>query len=292
MDDKWKGAAPACDMMAVAKALIAQHKAFGDIPDIHIDEAGHFLQSCLGLLLPHLAHARPKSPHEFEARLMELAGRLRYVLCEVMPAQCSRASGIADRFIASLPELGERVRRDAEAALKGDPAADCLNEVIMAYPGLYAVAAYRIAHRLVEEQVPLLPRLMSEYAHRLTGIDINPGARIGDGFFLDHGTSIVIGETAQIGNNVKIYQGVTLGALSVHRDYRHTKRHPTIEDDVVIYANATILGGETVVGRGSVIGGNVWLTRSVPPGSRVMYRSVGWQGLAEPEPIRPDDFTI
>lgn len=283
---------PTCDILAVARSLVDQHAGYGPLPDIHMNDAGAFLEECLGLVLPQLASHRPKSAREVEARLMQLTGRLRYVLCEVMPDQCEHAEGIALRFIASLPALGEQVRRDAEAALDGDPAADCLHEVILAYPGLYAVAAYRIAHQLVSEKVPLLPRLMSEFAHRLTGIDINPGARIGERFFLDHGTSIVIGETAVIGDNVKIYQGVTLGALSVRRDFRHSKRHPTIEDDVVIYANATILGGETVVGKGSIIGGNVWLTKSVPPGSRVMYRSVGWQGLAEPEPLRPDDFTI
>ena len=280
------------DLLSVARALIERQRAYGEVPDIHMDEAGRLLEDCLRLLFPHMARSRPKSAREVEAHLIQMIGRLRYALCEVMPDRCSEAEGIARRFAAALPEIAQALRLDAEAALSGDPAAASLDEVILAYPSIYAVAAYRLAHRLVREGVPLLPRLMSEYAHRLTGIDINPGARIGQALFLDHGTSIVIGESAVIGNNVKIYQGVTLGALSVKRALRHAKRHPTIEDDVVIYANATILGGETVIGRGSVIGGNVWLTRSVPPGSRVMYRSVGWQGLSEPEPERPDDFTI
>lgn len=272
--------------------LIERQRSYGDVPDIHMEEAGLFLDECLGLLFPQMARQRPKSPREVEARLIQMIGKLRYTLCEVMPEQCTRAEGIAMRFAMALPKIADQVRLDAQAAMDGDPAAGSLDEVILAYPSVYAVASYRLANLLVHEDVPLLPRLMGEYAHRLTGIDINPGATIGQGLFLDHGTAIVIGESAKIGNNVKIYQGVTLGALSVKRTLRHVKRHPTIEDDVVIYANATILGGDTVIGRGSVIGGNVWVTKSVPPGSRVMYRSVGWQGLSEPEPERADDFTI
>lgn len=275
-----------------ASRLMERQKAYGKVPDIHMDEAGALLDTCLALLFPQLAHCSSGSAREVEARLIQMIGGLRYLLCEVMPENCDRAEGIAMRFAQALPDIADKVRGDAKAALEGDPAAGSLDEVILAYPSIYAVASYRLAHFLVQEDVPLLPRLMTEYAHRATGIDINPGAKIGDALFLDHGTAIVIGESAVIGNNVKIYQGVTLGALSVKRELRHKKRHPTIEDDVVIYANATILGGDTVIGRGSIIGGNVWLTKSVPPGSRVMYRSVSWQGLGEPEPERPDDFTI
>ncbi|MFQ5347598.1 MAG: serine O-acetyltransferase [Rhodothalassiaceae bacterium] len=283
---------PRRDIYSIAARLMEQQESFGPVPDIHMDEAGAFLQDCLGLLFPQLARSRPKSAREIEARLVQLSGRLRYVLCEVMPELCSEAEGIARRFVASLPEIAGLVRLDAEAALEGDPAADSLHEVILSYPSVYAVATYRLAHSLASEGVTLLPRLMSEYAHRLTGIDVHPRARIGRRFFIDHGTAVVIGETTVIGDNVKIYQGVTLGALSVKREFKNAKRHPTIEDDVVIYSNATILGGGTVIGRGAVIGGNVWLTKSVPPGARVMYRSVGWQGLAEPEPQRPDDYTV
>src|SRR5690606_33083175 len=159
--------------------------------------------------------------------------------------------------------------KDAEAAYQGDPAAQSLEEVIISYPGFFAVASHRIAHALLKLDIPLLPRLMAEYAHERTGIDIHPGAHIGESLFIDHGTGVVIGETTIIGKNVKVYQGVTLGALSVKKRLQNIKRHPTIEDDVVIYANSTILGGETVVGSGSVIGGNVWLTRSVPPQSKI-----------------------
>jgi serine O-acetyltransferase len=164
---------------------------------------------------------------------------------------------------------------DVEAAYDGDPAAKDFAEVILAYPGLEAITVYRLAHALQALDIPLIPRMMGEQAHRRTGIDIHPGAEIGERFFIDHGTGVVIGETAVIGRNVKIYQGVTLGALSFRKDergrvIREGKRHPKIEDDVVIYAGATILGGRTVIGRGSVIGGNTWVTHSVPPGTRVI----------------------
>ncbi|RMD85086.1 MAG: serine acetyltransferase [Candidatus Dadabacteria bacterium] len=186
---------------------------------------------------------------------------------------------ILDVF-AKLPEIRETVALDVEAAYQGDPAAKSIEEVIFSYPAVEAISIYRIAHEFHLRDVPLIPRIMSEYAHGRTGIDIHPGAQIGKHFFIDHGTGVVIGETTVIGDRVKIYQGVTLGALSLPRDatgelIRGRKRHPTIEDDVTIYAGATILGGETVVGAGSVIGGNVWLTESVPPGSRVTYSVTG-----------------
>lgn len=280
------------DLLTVASELYDRQNAYGELPDLHMDEAGAFLEECLGLVFPQLARNRPKSAREIEARLIQLVGSLRHILCAVMPEHCAQAEALAYRYIDKLPGVAEQVRLDAEAAVAGDPAANSVHETILGYPSVYAVASYRLAHELLREGVPLLPRLMAEYAHRVTGIDINPGAQIGPSFFIDHGTSVVIGETTVIGSNVKIYQGVTLGALSVSRKLKDAKRHPTIEDNVVIYANATILGGETVVGRDSIIGGNVWLTKSVPPGSRVMYRSVGWQGISEPEPERPDDFTI
>jgi serine O-acetyltransferase len=164
---------------------------------------------------------------------------------------------------------------DIRAAYEGDPAARSFQEIMLAYPGLQAVTTYRLAHELHLLELPLLARIMTEHAHRETGIDIHPGAKIGKSFFIDHGTGVVIGETTTIGRNVKIYQGVTLGALSIPRDERGNvirgkKRHPTIGDDVVIYAGATILGGDTVIGRGSVVGGNTWLTHSLPPRSRVI----------------------
>ncbi len=190
------------------------------------------------------------------------------------------AADCAAEFLLRLPALRETLAGDVQAAYDGDPAAVCLDEIIFSYPSTYAVMAYRLAHELYKLQVPLIPRIMTEHAHHRTGIDIHPGTRIGSRFFIDHGTGVVIGGTAVIGNNVKLYQGVTLGAFSFDKDadgrlVRNTKRHPTIEDDVVIYAGATILGGETIIGRGSVIGGNVWLTHSVPPNTRVLQESPG-----------------
>jgi len=166
-------------------------------------------------------------------------------------------------LIEEIPNIRRLARLDAIAAFNGDPAAKSGDEVIVSYPGLQAIIVYRLAHFLYECGVPVIPRIMSEHIHGRTGIDIHPGAKIGESFFIDHGTGVVIGETTIIGKNVKIYQGVTLGALSVKKSLKNTKRHPTIEDDVTIYANATILGGETVIGKGSVIGGNSWITESV-----------------------------
>ncbi|MCR4791074.1 MAG: serine acetyltransferase [Treponemataceae bacterium] len=174
------------------------------------------------------------------------------------------ANCIVSDFIEAIPQIRKKVILDLKAALSGDPAAKSLEEVILSYPGPEAIMVHRIAHFLHVQKVPIIPRIMSEYIHGKTGIDIHPGAEIGDSFFIDHGTGVVIGETCIIGNNVKLYQGVTLGALSVKKSLSGKKRHPTIEDDVTIYSGATILGGETVIGKGSTIGGNVWLTESVP----------------------------
>jgi serine O-acetyltransferase len=177
-------------------------------------------------------------------------------------------------LVKSLPDIQRILQTDIVAAYEGDPAAKSTMEVVMSYPAFYAIAVHRIAHLLYEMNAPLVPRIMTEYAHSRTGIDIHPGATIGPGFFIDHGTGVVIGETCFIGNNVKLYQGVTLGALSFEKDangrlIKGIKRHPNVEDNVVIYAGATILGGETTIGRNSEIGGNVWLTHSVPPYSKV-----------------------
>lgn len=170
-------------------------------------------------------------------------------------------------LIEAVPSIRRKVQLDACAIMSGDPAARTIEEVILSYPGLEALLVYRLAHFLFAAGVPIIPRIMSEYVHGKTGIDIHPGAAIGDSFSIDHGTGVVIGETCVIGNNVKIYQGVTLGALSVSKELTDKKRHPTIEDDVTIYANATILGGGTVIGRGCIIGGNMWVTKSVPAGT-------------------------
>jgi serine O-acetyltransferase len=178
-----------------------------------------------------------------------------------------------DAFFGALPRLYQWLLDDAEAILKSDPAARSLSEVIVAYPGFYATAIYRLSHCIWTLGVTILPRLFCEFAHSKTGIDIHPGATIGKAFAIDHGTGIVIGETTVIGNNVKMYQGVTLGALHVTKEGASSKRHPTIEDNVILYSGATILGGETVIGKGSIIGGNVWLTYSVPPNMVVYHKS-------------------
>ena len=179
-------------------------------------------------------------------------------------------------FLRKLPELRTMLAKDIRAALEGDPAAKSYDEIIFSYPGIRAITIYRIAHELYRLNIPLMPRIMTEYAHSHTGVDIHPGAQIGESFFIDHGTGVVIGETCVIGNCVRIYQGVTLGAISLSKaevkKLRSKKRHPSIKDDVIIYANATILGGDTVVGERSVIGGNVWLTHSVPPDTEVFIK--------------------
>lgn len=188
------------------------------------------------------------------------------------------AEELCDRFMERLPEIKRLLLNDVEALYEGDPAASCREEVLICYPGFYAISIYRIAHELYRLNVPLIPRIMTEFAHEKTGIDIHAGATIGEFFFIDHGTGIVIGETTTIGDHVKLYQGVTLGARSFELDesgnpVKKIKRHPDIGNRVVIYANATILGGDTRVGDGSVIGGNTWLTSSVPAGSTVYYSS-------------------
>ncbi|MBP7765990.1 MAG: serine acetyltransferase [Deltaproteobacteria bacterium] len=185
-----------------------------------------------------------------------------------------RGREIALIMLEAVSELRGLLAGDVRAAFEGDPAATCHDEIIFSYPGIYAMSVYRVAHKLYDLQVPLLPRIMTEHAHSVTGIDIHPGAVIGERFVIDHGTGVVIGETARIGRNVRVYQGVTLGALSLPKDagdrLRGKKRHPAIEDDVIIYSGATILGGDTVIGARSVIGGNVWITESVPPDTTVL----------------------
>jgi serine O-acetyltransferase len=195
---------------------------------------------------------------------------------EGTPATGNGADTAVEGFLRRLPVLRRLLLLDLEAAMNGDPAARSFAEIIFSYPGFQAITVPRIAHELWDLQVPLLPRIMTEYAHSKTGIDIHPGARIGESLFIDHGTGVVIGETAVLGKHVKIYQGVTLCALSFQRDesgrlVRGTKRHPTLCDNVVVYAGATILGGDTVVGEGAIIGGNTWVVESVAPGERVLY---------------------
>ena len=228
-----------------------------------------FVDNLLAILFPHFCQEGLFTTEEIGSRLILLERDLKQLLTPLLRDTQLSVEEISRAFLDELPVIHDKLWLDAQAIFKGDPAAESIDEVILAYPGFTAIAVYRFAHKFYQLHVPIFPRLLTEYAHQTTGIDIHPGALIGDSFAIDHGTGIVIGESTIIGANVKIYQGVTLGALSVDKALAKSKRHPTIEDDTVIYAQAVILGGETVVGRNSVIGGNVWLTESVPPFSYV-----------------------
>jgi serine O-acetyltransferase len=211
--------------------------------------------------------------NDFEGHLVKLNYDLKQLLAKDPSAKDKNPKASAEEFFELLPSVYQSIQEDVQAMYDGDPAARSTAEVIRCYPGFYAIAAYRIAHQLLRQGAVLLPRIFTEIAHGITGIDIHPGASIGRFFCIDHGTGVVIGETSHIGDHVKIYQGVTLGGLSVDKADASKKRHPTIEDHVVIYAGATILGGSTVVGHHSVIGGNVWLTRSVNAYTKVYYKA-------------------
>ncbi|HLP18166.1 MAG TPA: serine O-acetyltransferase EpsC [Bacteroidota bacterium] len=236
-------------------------------------KAYDFADNLLRLLFPHFSEELLEETGDVAARMQLLRRDLKSALQPLEPQMELSVDEAAAQFFESLPGVYADLWEDAEAINSGDPASESVDEVISAYPGFYAIAVYRIAHQFYCLRVPIFPRILSEFAHQKTGIDIHPGAKIGKAFCIDHGTGIVIGETSSIGDRVKIYQGVTLGALSVDKSLGATKRHPTIEHDVVIYSNATILGGTTIIGHGSVIGGNVWLTESVPAHSLVYHKS-------------------
>lgn len=226
----------------------------------------------VGELVPRIALIAHRQIH----RSLCYHDRIRRGSAVHDPTSDGRADGVTREFLNRLPAVRAMLTADVQAAVDGDPAATGCDEVVLAYPGMLAVSVFRLAHELHQLGVPLIPRVMTEWAHRMTGVDIHPGATVGRSFFIDHGTGVVIGETTHIGDNVKIYQGVTLGALSFPKDasgriIREAKRHPTVEDRVTIYANAIILGGETVIGHDSVIGGSVFLTSSVPPRSTVTF---------------------
>jgi serine O-acetyltransferase len=249
-----------------ARTLVSHRRSRpAALPSQHDVEA--LVEKVLALLFPRHAEDVGATEDQIFVRLTHLREALGRVLCAVGPDE--RAEGLAGQFVELLPGIYERLCADAEAIAAGDPAAESIDEVVIAYPGFLAITVHRIAHGLHLLGVSILPRLLAEVAHARTGVDIHPGATIGRSLSIDHGTGIVIGETAVIGDEVKIYQGVTLGALSVSKSAAGAKRHPTIEDRVVLYANATVLGGDTTVGHDSVIGGNVWLTTSVPPQSFV-----------------------
>ncbi len=234
-----------------------------------LDSVGAVLGQLMALMFPHFANCK-LTRRPAEIRLTEIDRELNSIISCLKDSE--RVPRIVEDYLLQLPSIAEECLLDAQALADGDPAAETLEEVILSYPGFYAVAVYRLANPLLHADIPILPRLMTEFAHQRTGIDIHPGAKIGSSFYIDHGTSVVIGETCVIGDHVKLYQGVTLGGLRVEKGSQSNKRHPTLEDGVTVYANATILGGETIVGQGSLIGGNVWLTRSVPARSRVMFK--------------------
>ncbi|MDY7229069.1 serine O-acetyltransferase EpsC [Hyalangium rubrum] len=235
--------------------------------------APEFVQHVLGLLFPHFAERVECGAAAVRRDVMAVEANLVRLLALLGPLYPGTDATIPQRFMEELPDIYDFLRQDAQAIYEADPAARSVDEVLLTYPGFYAIAIFRVAHALHALGMPLLPRLLTEFAHQRTGVDIHPGATIGRRFVIDHGTGVVIGETTVIGDGVKLYQGVTLGALVVEKSLSDKKRHPTLEDDVVVYANATILGGGTVVGRGSIIAGNAWLTQSVPPQSVVSRRT-------------------
>jgi serine O-acetyltransferase len=237
-------------------------------------EVCSWLEGLLTVMFPELAERRYRNERELTQHYQQLKLKL-YTILEIIEEELpDTAQALEEAFLQQIPEIYDLLQKDADAILAGDPAAVSRTEVIRTYPGFRAIAVYRMAHAFHDLGVPLIPRILTEHVHGRTGIDIHPAANIGERFCIDHGTGVVIGETVDIGNNVKIYQGVTLGALSVRKEFAKTKRHPTIQDNVVIYSGATILGGETVIGEGSIIGGNVWVTKSVPPLSRVYYKNM------------------
>lgn len=261
-----------------------RHLASAALPDRQ--KIIEIIETCFVVIYPGYYGEKSIDETNVEFLIGAQVDRIARMLCEqvsrsieherrrldlLAPLCRGRGEEVALEFISRLPDIREKLSLDVEAHYEGDPAAKTLDEIIFSYPGMHAITVYRIAHELHDIGVPLVPRIMTEHAHSLTGIDIHPGAKIGKSFFIDHGTGVVIGETTEIGDRVRIYHGVTLGALSPRKgqELRGQKRHPTIEDDVTLYPGASILGGKTVIGKGSIIGGNVWLTHSVAPGTRV-----------------------
>jgi len=252
------------------KTILADHQSCSACPAP--SDVSEFFEGILQLLFSDLAETKLKTIDEVSRRFDKLRVLLSRIIAQQMGNEETQDAG-AKLFMEQLPQIRILLLEDAGAIEAGDPAAANQNEVIRTYPGFYAMAAHRIAHQLWLQDIPIIPRMITEIAHTRTGVDIHPAADIGRHFCIDHGTGIVIGATSTIGDHVKIYQGVTLGALSVKKEDATKKRHPTIEDDCVLYSGATILGGETVIGKGSVIGGNVWITKSVTPGSKIYYQA-------------------
>ncbi len=240
-----------------------------------------FFEDILGILFPEHANEVLKDIGTLEMKLFDLKVQLKKILKNNRHLHSGDGEELGDAFFNQLEEAYALLHEDLQAMYEGDPAAKSKTEIIRCYPGFYAIAAYRIAHLLHRLGVGLIPRMITEYAHSKTGVDIHPGARIGRYFCIDHGTGIVIGETTIVGEHVKVYQGVTLGALSVNKEDADKKRHPTIGNHVVIYAGATILGGDTEIGEHSVVGGNVWLTKSIPPRSKIYYQTKIYDGSSQ-----------
>ena len=243
-----------------------------DVRLVSLKQTHEFVDNFVEFLLPSCGEKCLKILHlryewdRLQCLFFDLISSLEHMLDESPEL-------LTKRFFAGIPTIHEQMLEEAAHFVKCDPAARNVEEVMLCYPGYYAITIYRLASELYRMKVPVLPRVISEYAHSRTGIDIHPGATIGKHFYIDHGTGIVIGETTEIGNNVKIYQGVTLGAMYVEKNLQNTKRHPTIEDNVIIYAGSTILGGNTVIGENTIVGGNVWLTESVAPNSVVYHKA-------------------
>ncbi len=292
-DTGLSGDAPSLDPSWVA--AIAEDRATLTLPRGLPQLAEQVIHSSLALLFPHFTGDQPRAS---AAEVAEDAAALHALLVQTITGtSCvADARALADAQLAALPSVRAALLLDAAATAEGDPAASGIDEVILCYPGFFATAVHRIAHHLHVGGSPLVARLLGELAHRATGIDVHPGAHIGRSFAIDHGTGVVVGSTAVVGDRVRLYQGVTLGATRVAKHLATKKRHPTIGDDVVIYAGATILGGDTVIGSGSRIGGNVWLTRSVPPSSlvstsagidRLRSRSGDGSGIGDGDEVLP-----
>jgi serine O-acetyltransferase len=251
--------------------LLEQYNDFRkDVPSMI--KAHTFTENIINFLFPFKVDRQCTLP-QIELNLAQLHIDFRDLIGPLEKTIKTSVHELTKVFFAKIPDIYKDLLKDAQHFLEFDPAAHSMESVILYYPGFYAITVYRLSHELYNLRIPFLPRMMSEYAHSKTGIDIHPGAEIGENFLIDHGTGIVIGETTNIGNNVKIYQGVTLGALFVAKNMKGKKRHPTIEDNVIIYSGSTILGGETVIGHDSVVGGNVWLTKSVPAYSVIYHDS-------------------
>jgi serine O-acetyltransferase len=273
------------DTLATTVEQLSKHHARYQSPSgLRFSKVGDFMRKTMSVLFPQFS-IDDHGELSLTEQVLDLETELVHLVRQASKDMDQAATAsLAREFVEALPRIAESCHLDAEALIDGDPAAESLEEIIVSYPGFYAIVVYRVANTLLKQGIPMLPRILTELAHQRTGIDIHPGATIGKSFFIDHGTGVVIGGTAVIGNNVKIYQGVTLGALRVDRAAKSTKRHPTIEDNVVIYASATILGGNTIVGQNSVIGGNVWLTKSIPAWSRVMFKACDTEEVIPMQP--------